>query len=206
MIDNALFNKWKKEYICNINLDNIEYLELTTDELLKFLNDNYLDNDTFSYVSNQDDPSKPIGLTYLDYNFLNYKNPYENEKRFLIGTVSNNKGKKTIVSVFKYYKNYFFSNNQKVPLTYILSIEVNEFFRTNGLCKKTLIESLNHINLDNPIITTLESDIGYEIGVINIMKKIYYNHGFNKDIRSIGEYDETYEKMINGDNFSFKKT
>ena len=158
MINDIIFNKWKSEYIDDVDLDNIEYLNLTPNELNKFLNDNYLDKSIFGYVSSQEFSSKPIGLVYLDYAFLNSQSQYEKEKRFLIGIVSNNKGTKTIISVFKYYDKYFFTKEQKIPLTYILSVEVNEFFRKKGLYKKLIFESLNHINPNNPIIISTEAD------------------------------------------------
>lgn len=205
MIDDIIFNRWKSEYIDNVDLDNIEYLNLTPNELSKFLHDNYLDKSTLGYVSSQELSSKPIGLVYLDYAFLKSLSPNEKEKRFLIGIVSNNKGTKTIVSVFKYYKKYFFSKEQKIPLTYILSVEVNEFFRKKGLYKKLIFESLNYINQNNPVIITIESEIGCEIGTINIIKDIYYSNGFDRDIRSIGECDKNYIEMINGNSILTKK-
>lgn len=205
MINDIIFNKWKSEYIDDVDLDNIEYLNLTPNELNKFLNDNYLDKSIFGYVSSQEFSSKPIGLVYLDYAFLNSQSQYEKEKRFLIGIVSNNKGTKTIISVFKYYDKYFFTKEQKIPLTYILSVEVNEFFRKKGLYKKLIFESLNHINPNNPIIITIESEIGCEIGAINIIKDIYYSNGFDRDIRSIAECDKSYIEMINGNSILTKK-
>ena len=62
MINDIIFNKWKSEYIDDVDLDNIEYLNLTPNELNKFLNDNYLDKSIFGYVSSQEFSSKPIGL------------------------------------------------------------------------------------------------------------------------------------------------
>lgn len=183
-------NELIKDYIDGVNLSNIEYQSLTANELYDFLNDNYIDKNGF--VSSDDSPSKPIGFEYLDYSLLNFSNA-----KYLIGYVQNNIGKKTIVSYLKYYDNYLFDKEQQIPLTYILTIEVNEYLRRKGLFKQLIKESINHIDINNPVITTIESDLGYKIGIVEIIKKIYYENGFNKDIRSIGECDEQYLEMIN---------
>ncbi len=195
-----MFDKWKKEYIDNLDLNNIKYLNLTPEELNNFFSNNYFDEYANCFVSSKGFSTKPMGFNYLDYNYLYFKNTNENEKRFLIGIVTNNKGKKTIVSFFKYYRNYFFDEEQKIPLTYILSIEVNEFLRRKGLFKKLIQESLKYINQNNPVITTIESDMGYEIGVIDIIRNIYYSNGFSNDIRSIAECDQDYLKLISKSN------
>ena len=198
MIKNHIYNRWKSEYIDGVDLDDIEYLNLTADELNKFFDENYIDETIWGYVSDQKLTTKPIGLVYLDYQLFNLKNPFEKEKKYLIGVVKNKKGKKTIVSVFKYCNNYFFFKDQKIPLTYLLSVEVNSFFREKGLFNKIVLESLNHINIEHPVIITIESEMGARIGTINKIKNIYYSHGFDRDIRCVNEYDDEYIEMLKG--------
>lgn len=198
MVDERLFKKWKKQYIDNVDLSNIEYLDLSPEELRQFLYENYLDQSSWTYVSSEKFAARPIGLVYLDYDFFDLKNPYEKNKRFLIGVVKNNINKKTIVSIFKYSSEYYFFKEQKIPLTYIMSVEVNNYFRNKGLFKQLVNESLNHINLEYPVIITLESEMGHLVGTHNIIKTIYRQNGFDKDIRSIGECTEEYEEYLMG--------
>ena len=195
MINDQLFNKWKHEYIDDLNLDNIEYLDLSQDELYMFLDDNYIDKATNSYASNQKLTNTPIGLVFLNH-YLRSDNSIE--KRYLIGVANNNKGTKTIISVFKYCNNYYFFEEQKVPLTYIISIEVNQYFRDMGHFNRIVLESLNHIDINNPVITTVESEMGSRIGTIRKLKEIYYNNGFDKDIRRISESNDEYIEMLKG--------
>ena len=69
MIANQIYYRWKSEYIDDVDLNEIEYLNLTAEELNKFLHDNYLDETICGYVSDQRLTTKPIGLIYLDYHF-----------------------------------------------------------------------------------------------------------------------------------------
>ena len=127
--------KWTNDYIKNIDSKKIEWIRLNSTELDEFLQKNYLDKELWEYV--HDKEANSLYPTLLGMHYLNLYSPLnEKEYSFLLGIVNNSIGKKTIVCSITYLDEYFVFNGQEEPLTYVSTIEVNSFFRNQGLCKK----------------------------------------------------------------------
>ncbi len=204
-MDNKMILKWQKEYIDNINIDNISYLNLTPNELRDFFFDNYLDTKEWTFVTDSINHSyRPIGLLYLNYDNFDEKNKYEINKRYLIGVVNNNKGKKTIVSCIKYCFDYDFYENQVIHLNYFMTVEVNKYFRGKGLCKDIIKEYTKYIDYNNPLIITLESEMGKLCSTHNIITNNLRENGYEQDIRSIADCSQEYINMLTN-TFKLKK-
>ena len=62
-------NKWISEYIENINLEKIEWIKLNSSELNNFIRENYLDEDTWQYV--RDENVNSLYPTLLGMHYLN---------------------------------------------------------------------------------------------------------------------------------------
>ncbi len=192
MIDDSIFNRWKKEYIEGINLENIEYLTLTEKELELFVRENYFDQTTNKLISRQLDSYRPIGLTYLSFDSIVSSSPYEVEKTYLIGVCTNQKGTKTILSVIKYVDNFLYYENYTIPQTFFGYVEVNDFFRQKGLCKQIIDVFAKQINPNNPVLITEESVLGRRCKTINMVKSSLIQNGFTQSIKSFGEFTREY--------------
>ena len=127
MVEDKVFNRWKKDYIDGINIQQIEYLILNEEALKHFIVDNYFDDESCSFVSRQLDHYRPIGLKYLMFNNEVKNDPYTQNKRYLLGVCVNNKGTKTIVSVIKFIDGFIFSEDYTTPFTFFASVEVKQF-------------------------------------------------------------------------------
>ena len=55
-------DKWKQNYIENLNLQNITWLTLEKDDFLEFINQNYFDEELGEYVIGED-PEIPFGIS-----------------------------------------------------------------------------------------------------------------------------------------------
>ena len=169
--------KWIKDYIDDVDLNNVEWIILSAEELNNFFDENYLDKKEWEYVHDFNASSlylKPIGMHYL-----NYSCPINNkDNKFLLGIVNNNIGKKTIVGATMYLDNYYIFTNQEKALTYISTMEVNKYFRNMGLYKRMCEALYNFVKKDQHIITTMESEMGLKCRVDDILKQIFYAKGF----------------------------
>ena len=121
--------RWTREYTWGINLKNIEWIVLNSEELHKFYDDNYLDYDAWNYATDDILNHKPVGMHYLSFS---QEGP---DIKYLLGICNNKIGKKTIVACVSYVENYKLYTNQTVPLTYLCTAEVNKYFRKRGLSK-----------------------------------------------------------------------
>lgn len=171
-----LKEKWEKDYIKDIDLTKIEWVNLNNEQLMKFYDENYLDKQEWQYVSNKDTWGTPLGLRYLSFRHqnLNYN--------FLLGLVKNNVNKKTIVTAMIYETEYFIFKNQDIPVTFISTVETNLYFRNKGLFKQLCNELLNFINPSQHIIVTRETDMGSKCNVLNTLKESLFRNGFDKTI------------------------
>lgn len=172
-------DRWISDCIDGVDLLNIEWVRFDENELKNFYRENYLDGDTLRYVANEPNVVyfySPLGLRYLSFNYnnTNYK--------FLLGIVKNKVGKKTIVAAMIYLENYYMFEEQKYPLTYIYSLEVNSYFWNNGVYKRLCEAVINFINHDQHIILSTESDMGRKCRVGGIFKEILVRNGFKKTI------------------------
>lgn len=197
------YNKWINQYIENVDLSNIQWLCLNSDELSEFYQSNYLDFDEWQYVIDDDKTnyySSPLGLHYLrlDYNKEDYK--------FLIGVVNNNINKKTIVAAMIYLDNYYIFDNQQEPFTYVSSIEVNSFFWRRGIFKKLCFNAIKFININQNILLSDESMMGRKYRVIEKFRKILVDCGFEKMIvvDDFNNYSKLYD-LICYNNKKLKK-
>lgn len=57
-------DKWKQNYIENLDLQNITWLTLEKDDFLEFINQNYFDEELGEYVIGED-PEIPFGMHYV---------------------------------------------------------------------------------------------------------------------------------------------
>ncbi|MBR6690625.1 MAG: hypothetical protein IKL65_04780 [Bacilli bacterium] len=171
-----LKEKWEKDYIDNLDLNEIEWVNLNKQQLLDFYEENYLDKKEWQYVSNMDTWGIPLGLRYLSFR------PENKNYNYLLGLVKNNVDKKTIVAAMIYVPNYFVFTNQDIPVTFICTIETNLYFRNKGLSKQLCDQILNFINPSQHIIVTRETDMGKKYNVLNILKETLFKNGFDKTI------------------------
>ena len=152
-----MLNRWMQEYIDDIDLNNIQWINLDYDGLGKFLYDNYYDLIDKTYVTDKilySNYITPIGMNYL------YYCDTPNDYKYLLGIVKNKKDKYTIVSAVIYLDYVYFFKEQVNPMTFLCSIEVNYFFRRNGLMKKTCNVLGNFIPDDQDVVISKESEMG----------------------------------------------
>lgn len=174
-----LLKKWEREYINNLNINNIEWIKLDKNELEKFLLDNYYDSDFSCYVLSDDGFfGVPIGLNYLSFE---YGNRYSNYN-FILGVIDNNINKKTIVAVIIYIDKYYLFTEQTLPITYISSVEVNSYFRNKGILTEMTEELINFINPNQDILVSEESELGRRCGVYSKIRNNLFNKGFTNYI------------------------
>lgn len=174
-----LLKKWEREYINNLDINNIEWIKLDTKGLEKFLLDNYYDSD-FSYYVLSDDGffGIPIGLNYLSLEYCNSYNKYN----FILGVIDNNINKKTIIAAIIYIDKYYLFTEQTLPITYISSVEVNSYFRNKRILTKMTEELINFINPNQDILVSEESELGRRCGVYSKIRSNLFNKGFTNDI------------------------
>lgn len=174
-----LYDKWINDYIDNIDLSKIEWVKFDYQQLMDFYDDNYLDKDNWQYVHGKRNNSYmvlPLGLRYLSFNSNNCN------CNFLLGLVNNNIGKKTIVAAMVYFENYYFFEQQFVPLTYISTIEVNSYFWNKGIFNKLCDQVVKFINLDQHILVSEETDMGRKCNVIQKLRNVLLNHDFEQEV------------------------
>lgn len=182
--------KWIKQYIDDIDISKIEWIKLDMNGLMSFYENNYLDNDTWNYVINEEMVScfcSPIGLRYLsfDYDAEDYN--------FLLGVVNNNIGKKTIVAAMVYLDNYYLFTEQNRPLTYISSVEVNSYFWNRGIYTEMCEIAFNYMEFNQHIMMSAESDMGMECGIFRKFRDIFIDNGFEN---YIWMNDESHDLMM----------
>ena len=171
-----LKEKWEKDYIDNLDLNKIEWVNLNNQQLLDFYEENYLDKKEWQYVGNMDTWGIPLGLRYLSFR------PENKNYNYLLGLVNNNVDKKTIVAAMVYVPNYFIFTKQEIPVTFICTIETNLYFRNKGLSKQLCDQILNFINPSQHIIVTRETDMGKKYNMLNRLKESLLKKGFDKNI------------------------
>ena len=170
-------DKWVDEYIKNIDINNIEWKSLNAIELYNFFQENYLDKNLCEYVH---DNTKSLYLQPLGMHYLTFDSPVnEQDYNFFLGLVNNSINKKTIVGAIIYSNTYYLFSDQTIPYTYILSVEINYYFRNMGLFKIMSDNFYNYVNPNQHILTTKESELGKQCRALEIFKEIFKNKGFN---------------------------
>ena len=175
-----MFDKWYDNYIDNIDLNGIEYLNINDDELKVFYKENgYIPKDGNFILS--DDGSygwvSPRGMHYLQFNYMP-------GMKYVIGTCKNNINKNTIISALAYIDDYKLFNEQEKFITYFSTLETNIYFRGMGLFKNLVKNSYSFINPNQHILISGESIMGKRCHVYRNIRNIYKNNGFKMDIRS----------------------
>ena len=168
--------KWIREYTLGIDISNIEWMLLDNNETRQFFEDNYLDSETWNYATDDLIDHKPVGLHYLSFNrdCVNMKH--------LIGVCKNMIGKKTIIACITYVDDYRIFCDQGKPLTYLITAEVNKYFRNKGLSKVLFDAFAKVINPDLHLLSTPESEMGSECHVFETLRQSLLNNGFDKSI------------------------
>lgn len=182
------YNKWYNNYIEGVNLEEVEWKKFNFEQLMRFLHQNYYDEDYESFVMVRDKNNNflPIGMTYLSFDNLNTRDEY------LLGLVKNKKGTKTIVASMIFKSKCLLEYDSIKPVTYIETIETNRYFHFNGLFTQMIRVLPQFIDNDQNIIITPENGVGATIGIIEKIKRILIEQGFANDIRSEYKIDEEY--------------
>ena len=81
-----------------------------------------------------------------------------------------------------YFENYYFFEQQFVPLTYISTIEVNSYFWNKGIFNKLCDQVVKFINLDQHILVSEETDMGRKCNVIQKLRNVLLNHDFEQEV------------------------
>ena len=191
----TMLEKWINDYIKDLNLENIEWINLNAKELYEFFRKNYLDL-RFGYIYDKNE--KTLYATPLGMYYINFDSPInQNKFNFLLGVVPNNINKKTIVCALTYLNNYIIYSNQKIPLTYFATVEVNSYFRNKGLYKQMCNIVYNYINVNHPILLSRISEMGKEYKVYELLKDTLRSKGFNQFIiEDNNRFDENFYNYI----------
>lgn len=169
--------KWIKDYTEGVDTQNIQWLQMDANELYKFFETNYLDKDLWKFVQDEEVVSinpVPLGMKYLSF----YSPQVEPNHSFLLGVADNNIGKKTIVAATVYREACLLYAAQKEPITYIITMEVNSYFRQRGVFKEMCEALINCVNPNERIITSRESDEGETHHAFETLKSTLESHGF----------------------------
>lgn len=179
------FNKYYRDYILGVDLNNIEFRSFTYDELLKFLDENYYDNDFNKAVYWQPDGfTAPFGMYYLDY----VSSPVDSI--YMLGLVNNQKGTKTIVFCMIYDKTYGPIDEPEDKIGYISFIETNYFFRNKGVFKTSLLKIKEVFKDYATVVISPESVTGSKISIIQRLTEL-----LGDEVQVMGE--EEYFEFLN---------
>lgn len=128
-----MLDRYYRNYIDGINIDEIEFKTFTYLELQQFFMVNYYDTDNNQLVCwNFDGSFYPFGMTYLEFSIPCKDNSY------IVGLVKNNIGKETIVFCLEYNDNYAIFSEEEKSMAYITFIETNHYLKKRGILKKSL--------------------------------------------------------------------
>ena len=196
-VDNILV----PEYINDVNLAQIEWINLTGPQLYKLIVENYIIEieDKKIFMGNVDETkinecdSSPLGMKYLSMTNLDK----DNINNYLIGIVDNKAGKKTIVAALTYEKeSKKIYVNQSVPVTKISVVEVNAFYQKMNILKELCEEFINNVNKNQPIVMILVNSneqavnddlTTYEILRQTALDKSFLNPVFLTDLENDNE-------------------
>ena len=189
-----------KNYIENIKIENIEYINLTNEELMKFYIDNYYDCESDTLAQIYDDSiglNCPIGMYYLNFESMP-------GMKYILGIVDNNINKKTIISALVYCDEYKMFSNQKKYITYLSTVETNMYFRNMGLYYSLISNSFQFINHNQNILISEISNMGKCCHVYESFIKIFRSKGFLMDISNENnDFDKnSYFEIINSDGYA----
>lgn len=165
-------------YIIPLEKDKINYYVFTNEELNLFYKENYYINNMFVKGNNKY-YNVPLGMHYLSLTL-------PSNMKVFICSLPNNLNKETIIGSIIFNDNYSL-NDRNVFL--IDTIEINYFYRGNGLLNLMYNEFVNRVNIDNDIMLTCLSQMGY---AYEIDKKLALVLRKNKIDKNILFYDDIY--------------
>lgn len=178
--------KWLVEYMVPLDKEKIneqiEWLNLTGEQLFQFLMENYVDNKK-QVMWNISWLPTALGMRYI--NFLHVAG-----FNYLIGVITNKLGKKTIVASLCYQKDKICSISQEKPVNYIQTIETNAFYQGNGLFKILSSKIKDVIDFDKDLVITDEADDGIEFHTIERITNILKEQGYNGEVYSRQEFNQ----------------
>lgn len=188
-----MLNRWMEEYIEDIDINNIEWISLSYEELGMFLKENYYDILDKRYVSDKIINSSniiPIGMNYLYY--TNTRNDY----KYVLGVVKNKRKKYTIISAVSFLDDVYLFNNQEKPITYLCFIEVNFYFRKKGIMQKTCKALCDFIPNNQDIVISKESEMGKKCNSFSTVYNSLLNNYFTVNILREEEVNnKNYKKL-----------
>jgi hypothetical protein len=172
---NELEEQYKKDYNNIIDINNIEWIKLSAEALKSFLEENYYDKVNNEYVAERRFNQNPLGFHYLTFKINKNCN-------YLLGVTTNSINKKTILVALTYIDKYYRYLSQTIPLTYLITIETNKYFRNQGLFNAFCNNLILFINPNQHILATKESELGSQVHVIEREKIALLNNGYTKEI------------------------
>lgn len=178
--------EWLSDYIVPLDSD-ITWLNLTNEEYQEFLKENYVDSDNNNVMWSVSWLPTVLGMYYL--NFFNTTG-----FNYLIGVIPNKIGKKTIVASLCYEKNRIWDINQERPVNSIQTIEVNTFYRRQGLFKVLASKIIDCIDIEQDLVITDEQDDGLWFHTVDRIKKILRDQGYDNDIFTHTEFNQRKKK------------
>jgi len=187
--EKLILKKWHDNYIVPLNKDEISWLDLNSEELQRFLNDNYYDNECNNYVGWYDSFIYGVfGMRYLGFgNIIPGFN-------YLIGIIPNNINKFTIVASLCYCKDYIFELGQVNGVNWIQTVETNYFYKNNGLFKMISEVIPKSIDFSKDLIMSEESIEGFNCHIFDRIKNELINCGFEKEV--LRKNDNKVKKLI----------
>ncbi len=191
-----MLNRWINEYIEDIDLRDIKWINLNYEEFGMFLKENYYDFIDKTYVTDKKINSSyfiPLGMCYL------YYTDTLNDYKYILGVVKNKKGKYTIISAVIFLDNIYISKEQVNPMTFLCSIEVNSFFRRKGIMKKTCEFLSDFIPNNQDIIVSKESEMGKKCNSFSTIYSCITKKNLDINVFSEEEFDKNIYQKTNKD-------
>ena len=182
--------KWLNDYIVTLDKDNIPWHVFDHSKLKKFLLDNYYDDEFMEEVYWLDSGDKmPLGMYFLSF-------PKRMRKiKYFLGTIKNRLNKETIVAAISYLDNCEIGE-ESLLVTSVEGIEINYFYRGEGLLKLMMDEFAKIIDPSQNILVTSETPLGKKHRVMEHLKEALVKNHFSGDVRFEDEIDDAYlEKM-----------
>jgi len=181
---------WLNDYIVTIEKESIKWQVLSFDELQEFFKNNYYDNTSNEFVYwYESDDRLPIGMYFLTYP------KRKRDIKYFVGTIKNNLNKETIIGCISYNDDCQIGENCDL-VTSIEGVEINYFYRGQGLLKKLISEFSKVVDKNQNILVTNETPMGKKYQVMRHLQDGLMEHNFNADIRFEDEIDDAYLEKI----------
>lgn len=162
------FNKYYKDYVYGVDIENIEFKSFNYKELLDFLKENYYDDEFNKFVYWEPDGfMSPFGMYYLEFE------TYSEDLSYLLGLVNNSKGRKTIAFCMVYDNNFGPIDEVETKVGYVFTVETNYFFRNKGVLKKAFDYLRKTFESFDILVLSPESVKGSEITISKRISSLF---------------------------------